>query len=94
MERVLVNIPSNPIFERISRDDRENGYWLGVIDEAQTDSYRLAVHRQRRDLAAAVTPEAVRSLARQYLLAAKELHFRVLPQDPKLAEAAEAVIAR
>ena len=84
----------NPIFERISRDDRENGYWLGVIDEAQTDSYRLAVHRQRRDLAAAVTPEDLRSLARQYLVAGKELHFRVLPQDPKLAEAAEAVIAR
>jgi len=78
----------NPILERIERDDRDNGYWLGVVDEAQTDGQRLARHRQRKAVIAAITPGDLQRLAEQYLVPAKALHVRVLPKESKLAERA------
>ena len=78
----------NPILERIDRSERDNGYWINLVDEAQTDLPDLAEHRQRKQMTLAVTPKDLQALVRQYFVAGKGLNIRVLPAPAKLAERA------
>jgi zinc protease len=68
----------NPALERIDRQERENAYWLAIIDEAQTDPKNLERHRERKSVYAGVTPKDLQQLARQYLSADKTLVVRVV----------------
>jgi zinc protease len=82
----------NPALERIDRQERENPYWLAIIDEAQTDPDRLARHRKRKAIYAATTPEDLQMLARQYLSPDKTLVVKVVSDklDKPVQEAAAA----
>jgi zinc protease len=82
----LLSRARNPLIERIERQQRENAYWLGLVDEAQTDPEDLARHGQRKAAYLAVTAEELRKLARQYLLPGNGLRIHVLPEEPRLAQ--------
>ena len=68
----------NPVMERIDRQERENSYWLGLADEAQTDPSRLELHRKRRAAYAAITPAELQRLAKEYLASDKTLVVKVV----------------
>jgi zinc protease len=68
----------NPALERIDRQERENAYWLAIIDEAQTDPDRISRHRKRKAVYAAITPGELQKLARQYLAPDKALVVKVV----------------
>ncbi|MBA3668021.1 MAG: insulinase family protein [Sphingomonas sp.] len=57
----------NPGFESIDKSLRENGYWLGYVDEAQSEAGRLDRVRQRKALYRALTAADLQMLARTYL---------------------------
>ena len=57
----------NPILESIAKSERENGFWLSYVDEAQGRADRLDRVRQRKALYQAVTPTDLQTLARLYL---------------------------
>jgi zinc protease len=84
----LLSRARNPLIERIERQQRENVYWLSLVDEAQTDSEALARHRQRKAAYLAVSAEDLRKLANHYLLPGKRVRIHVLPEEPRLAERA------
>ena len=75
----------NPNLERIDRQDRENGYWLVRVGEAQTDAVRLDRHRRRKAAYLAVTPSDIQKLAREYLAADRRLAVRVISDKLELA---------
>jgi zinc protease len=68
----------NPVMERMDRQERENAYWLGLVDEAQTDPERLERHRKRRSAYASITPAELQRLARQYLSSDQTLVVKVI----------------
>ena len=57
----------NPGLESIAKTLRENGYWLGYVEEAQSKADRLDRVRQRKALYQAVTAADLQRLARTYL---------------------------
>lgn len=67
-----------PVLEQISRNRRENGYWLGVADEAQLRPDRLARVRAYEGLVRAVTPAELQAAARRYLDPSRKLELRVV----------------
>ncbi|HJR82786.1 MAG TPA: insulinase family protein [Sphingomicrobium sp.] len=90
----------NPVLERIDRQERENGYWLALADEAQTDPDRLERHRKRKAAYTSITPEELQRLARQYLSADKTLIVKVVsdklgkPVQTAAAPGAKTKVAR
>ena len=68
----------NPIMERMDRQERENAYWLGLVDEAQSDPERLERHRKRRSAYASITPAELQRLAKQYLSSDQTLVVKVI----------------
>jgi zinc protease len=74
----LLSRARNPAVQRIDRSERENGYWLGIASEAQTDPEKLERHRKRKAVYASVTPEQLQQLARQYLSPEKRLVVKVV----------------
>ena len=57
----------NPVMEGIAKSLRENGYWMGYVDQAQTQADRLQRIRDRKALYEAITPADLQALARTYL---------------------------
>ena len=57
----------NPALESVAKSLRENGYWLGYVDEAQGRADRLDRIRQRKAIYEAITPADLQKLARTYL---------------------------
>jgi zinc protease len=57
----------NPALESIAKSLRENGYWLGYVDEAQGEAGRLDRIRQRKALYEAITAADLQAFARTYL---------------------------
>ena len=68
----------NPNLERIDRQERENSYWLAIMEDAQTDPDRLDRHRKRRAVYTSMTPDQLQRLARQYLAPDKTLVVKVV----------------
>lgn len=73
----------NPLLERVTRDLRENGYWLAYVSRAQGQSERLERIRQRQEIYEAYTVGELQQLARRYLTDDKLRRIRVL--NSKLA---------
>ena len=69
-----------PNLERIDRQQRENGYWLALVDEAQTRADRLDRHRQRKALYRSLDPQQLQARARKYLGADKRLSVRIVSE--------------
>jgi zinc protease len=83
----LLTRARNPNLERIDLQQRENGYWLGLVDEAQGDPTRLDRHRLRKQIYLAVTPAEIQALARQYLSPDKMLAVRIVSDSVATASA-------
>jgi len=81
----------NPNLERIDRQERENPYWLAIMEDAQTDPDRLERHRKRRAVYTSITPAELQQLARQYLSPDKTLIVKVV--SDKLGKPVQAAAA-
>ena len=75
----------NPNLERIDLQQRENGYWLDLVDEAQSDPARLQRHRQRKQVYLAMTAAEIQALARRYLAPEKMLAVRIVSDSVAIA---------
>ena len=82
----------NPVMESIAKTLRENGYWMGYVDEAQSRVDRLDRIRQRKAIYEAITPADLQKLARTYLTDKGEQRVRIV--SDKLAPAASQVAAK
>ena len=77
----LLDRARNPTLERLERQERENAYWLGLVDEAQTDGERIERHRRRKAAYAAVTPGELQNLAAQYLTPQRKLVVHIVSEQ-------------
>ena len=69
----LLERARKPLLEKIALSRRENGWWLGIIDEAQLRAERLDRVRSYEDRIRAITPEMLQQAALRYLDPAQEL---------------------
>ena len=77
----LLTRARNPNLERIDRQQRENIYWLSLVDEAQEDPIRLERHRTRKQYYLAATIADIQALARKYLAPEKMLAVRIVSEN-------------
>ncbi len=77
----LLERARKPLLEKIALSRRENGWWLGVADEAQLRSDRLDRVRSYEQRIRAVTPEMLRAAAQRYLDPGEELRIRVIHES-------------
>ena len=78
-----------PVIESITKSRRENGFWLGVASQAQTEADRLDRIRQQLATVEAVTPADIQAFAKAYLSPDKMLPIRIV-SDKLGADDAEA----
>jgi len=69
----------NPIRAGLERSETQNGGWLNIVAEAQSDPALLDRRRQRRTMFDAITPADVQAAAKRYL-AAQPVEIRVVPE--------------
>lgn len=67
----------NPELEKARRQQRENGYWVQALAEAQSEPERLDRVRERIALLQSITPADVQRLAQTYLAADRMNRIRV-----------------
>lgn len=77
-----------PALEALDRSRRENGFWIGVLGEAQSRPDRLDRIRNQRALIQAVTPADIQTLARQYLTTATQQQVRIVSSKAPATTAA------
>lgn len=75
----LLDRARNPIRAGLERSETQNGGWLGVVSEAQSDPTLLERRRQRRAILDAITLADVQAAAKRYL-AAEPVEIRVVPE--------------
>ena len=71
----------NPILERIDRSRRENGYWIALADQAQSEPRDLERTRIQRQTYEAVTAADITALANKYLTPDRRLQIRVVAEE-------------
>ena len=71
----------NPMIEQLARSRRENGFWLSVVDEAQSRGDRLDRVRQARTVLESITAEELQGLARTYLSEAQTQKVRIVSRS-------------
>lgn len=72
-----------PLLERIALNRRENGYWLGVLSEAQLEPERLDRVRSLEERIRAVTPAMLQAAARRFLTDDREFKIRIVHKSLK-----------
>nr|WP_247712116.1 M16 family metallopeptidase [Qipengyuania qiaonensis] len=77
----LLDRARTPLLEKIALSRRENGWWLGIIDEAQLHSQRLDRVRSYEDRIRAVTPEMLQQSAQLYLDPSQALRIRIVHES-------------
>ena len=70
----------NPQLEKLAKDKRENGYWLGSLEAAQLESDRLDRVRTYESILRSVTPADIRAFAQRYLDADQALEIAIVPK--------------
>ncbi|MDE1466245.1 M16 family metallopeptidase [Aurantiacibacter sp. D1-12] len=72
-----------PVIENIRQAQENNGYWLGLVSDAQSYPEGLDRARVQIETIMAVTPEQLQALAQQYLVPERRADARVLvaPSD-------------
>lgn len=83
-----------PMLESLAKSRRENGWWLGIVDQAQGRADRLERMRRQENLYRAITPGELHQLARAYLKPEAIRRVRILSNDTKTAGAATPVAKR
>jgi len=73
----LLERARQPMLESVSKSLRQNSYWLGAIDEAQSRPERLDRIRQREAIIKSLTAADLQALARQYLSEAQLQRVRI-----------------
>ncbi|WP_155264847.1 M16 family metallopeptidase [Sphingomonas segetis] len=76
----------NPELEKADRLMRDNGYWLGTLQKAQSEPERLDRIRQHKALLQSITPADIQKLAQKYLEPATVQKVRIV--SSKLATTA------
>ena len=74
-----------PMLENAAKQMRQNGYWLGYVDEAQSKADRLARIGSRDQLIRSITAADLQALARQYLTDGKLQRVRLLSDKVQVA---------
>lgn len=69
-----------PILEAIDKSRRENGTWIALLDEAQTEPRWLDRFRAQKATYQAVTPADLQAVARRYLTPGGALKIRVVAE--------------
>lgn len=69
-----------PVLESLSRARNTNEYWLGQLEDVQTDPMRLAAIRSVQAELAGITPENLQAVARDHLLPGREVRIVVTPR--------------
>ncbi len=72
-----------PLIEGINTQRKGNGYWLGVLGDAQSTPDRLMRIRTQLALLEAVTPADIQELARKYLTSDRAVRMIVTPRAAK-----------
>ena len=70
-----------PLLEQLSQQRKNNGWWLGVADEAQLEAERLERVRTAEARYKAVTPEMMQAAAQRYLDPAEALRIRIVHEN-------------
>ena len=77
----LIDRARKPLLERFAQQRKDNGWWLGVADEAQLGADRLDRVRTLEERYNAVTPEMLQAAAQRYLDPSQELRIRVVHES-------------
>lgn len=67
-----------PVIENIAKSRRENGFWLGVAAQAQSEADRLDRVREQLATVEAVTPADIQTFVTTYLQPGKMLPIRIV----------------
>jgi zinc protease len=76
----LIKRARTPMLERLTRNRRENGFWIGVTDEAQSDPGDLDDVRKWEGLLKSITAKDLQAAAKKYLSPAAALRIRIVPK--------------
>ena len=80
----------NPALEAIAKSRRENGFWMGYVDEAQSKAGRLERVREQRTLLEAITASDLQKLAQTYLTEEAMQRVRIVSDTAPAVAAASA----
>ena len=72
-----------PLLENFQQQERENGAWLGLISDAQTNPYWLDRRRQRKAAYEAITVADIKAAARKYLTDDALVKARIVHESMK-----------
>ena len=67
-----------PVIENIRQAQQNNGYWLSVVADAQSEADRLDRVRTQTEVLMSITPEEIQALAQRYLTPERRADARVL----------------
>ena len=67
-----------PVLERIRTSRENNGFWLGVTKDAQSEADRLDRVRTEAEIVRSITPAEIQAAARTYLTDARRADTRIL----------------
>jgi len=70
-----------PLLEDVEESEERNGYWLGVVGEAQTDPEALDRHRSRRADYESATLDELKALAAGQFDPGAAYRIRILPPE-------------
>lgn len=75
-----------PMIGQLKKEKRDNGYWLGIVANAQTKPYVLDRARNRDKEYAEVTLEQVNALAKKYLTPERAIQMPIIPKQAEPAK--------
>ena len=85
VERDLFERARKPVLEGYADWRKQNGTWIGVVAEAQTNPNRLDRFRNSEARFTSITPDDVWKLAKLYLAKPAQFTFRALPDKSIIA---------
>jgi zinc protease len=77
----LIKRARTPILKSIENERRANGYWLGAIEDLQSEPRSLASIRSQLSDMASITKADLVAAAKKYLDDARRIDVRVLPKS-------------
>ncbi len=83
----LLTRARRPMLERLALSRKENGYWLGMLSEAQLRADRLDRYRTYERRLNNVTPAMITAAAAEYLLPGNALRIRIVHDSVAGADA-------
>ncbi|MGB3167189.1 MAG: insulinase family protein [Alteraurantiacibacter sp.] len=67
-----------PVLESLRQSRENNGWWMGVVSDAQSEAERLDRVRMQEEVVRAVTPADIQRLARSYLTPERRADTRIV----------------